>query len=258
MVRGVDGDRFGAAVDDYVAHRKGFPPETLDHLAGFGFGRSGHRVLDVGTGTGTLARQFAAAGCVATGLDVDERMLGGARRMAAADGVEVDWVCAPAEDTGLDAGCFDGVVSGQAWHWFDGHAAAAEARRLLVPGGLLAVCAFDWLPLPDTVPGVSEALVEVHNPAWDLGGIRQYETEVSAQFAGAGFELVGRFEVDVDVVYDTVSWCRRMAGSAGIVNLAPDRRAAFADELASVLAERFPGDEVVTPHRLQGFVARRP
>ena len=46
---------FGKTAEDYRHHRAGFPPELLDRLAGFGVGGPGQRLLDVGTGTGTLA-----------------------------------------------------------------------------------------------------------------------------------------------------------------------------------------------------------
>ena len=56
---GVD---FGKTADDYAAHRAGFPRALFDRLAAMGIGRSGQRLLDLGTGTGTLARGFAGGG----------------------------------------------------------------------------------------------------------------------------------------------------------------------------------------------------
>ncbi len=258
MVPGVPGDSFGAAADDYVRYRKGFPPETLDRLAEHEIGTPGQRILDLGCGTGTIARQLAARGCTAVGLDVDHRMLQAAQGMAEADGVGVDWVEAPAESTGLEAGTFDAVVAGQSWHWFDQEDAMAEVGRLLVAGGRLAVCGFDWLPLPDTVPGATEALIEVHNPAWDLGGIRNYEPTLRPLLDRTGFTVQVTFRFDMDVVYDQLAWRRRIAASAGIVNLSPDEAAAFDRDLVQMLDERFPGDEVHTPHRVWGIVATSP
>ncbi len=59
---GVAGDRFGSVADGYAAYRKGFPVETLDLLARNGVGLAGQRVVDLGCGTGTLARRLAARG----------------------------------------------------------------------------------------------------------------------------------------------------------------------------------------------------
>ncbi len=266
MVRGVPGDRFGSAADDYARHRADFPAEGLDRMVALGVGTPGHRLLDVGCGTGTLARQFATRGCEVTGCDVDPRMLDAARDLegtGSGDGQPISWMQAPAEDTGLHDDSFEAVTAAQCWHWFDGVASATEMRRVLVPGGRICVCGFDWLPLPDTVPGVTEALIQDVNPAWDLGGIRDPGPEVRTELEGAGFMLVETFSFDVDVPYAVDSWRRRIAASAGIVNLGSAEQAAFDDELAAVLADRFPGGHLadgrlIAPHRVWGSVAEAP
>ncbi|MBT3246261.1 MAG: methyltransferase domain-containing protein [Actinobacteria bacterium] len=255
---GVPGDSFGAAAADYARHRKGFPPETLDRLEAHGIGLSGQHILDLGCGTGTIARQMAARGCTVVGLDVDSRMLVAADDMALADGVEVDWVEAPAEATGLPDGSFDSIVAGQSWHWFNQDEAITEVGRLLAPNARFAVCGFDWLPLPDTVPGATEALIEAYNPAWDLGGIRNYEPSLLPLLDRVDFKVVVTFRFDLDVVYAEPAWRRRIAASAGIVNLPPEEAAAFDRDLAEMLAERFPGPEVHTPHRVWAIVATPP
>ena len=45
---------------DYAAHRPGPPARLYDLLAALGVGRPGQRLLDLGTGTGLVAREFAA------------------------------------------------------------------------------------------------------------------------------------------------------------------------------------------------------
>jgi hypothetical protein len=54
---------FGATAQDYVRHRAGFPDSLFDRLSGFGIGKPGQPVVDLGTGTGTVARGFARRGC---------------------------------------------------------------------------------------------------------------------------------------------------------------------------------------------------
>ncbi len=153
---GVD---FGKTARDYAAHRAGFPKELFDRLAAMGIGRSGQRLLDLGTGTGTLARGFARRGASVVGIDPSEPMLVEARRMARDEGVQVDYRVGRAEDIDAPDGAFDVVTAGQCWHWFDRPAAAAECMRVLVPGGALAICYFDWLPMPGNVVAATEALI---------------------------------------------------------------------------------------------------
>ena len=50
---------FGLTADDYRRHRAGFPDSFFERLEAFGVGRPGQRVVDMGTGAGTLARGFA-------------------------------------------------------------------------------------------------------------------------------------------------------------------------------------------------------
>ena len=111
------------------------------------------------------------------------------------------WHLASAEDTGLPDGSFDVASAAQCWHWFDGAAAAMEARRLLVPAGLLAIANFDWLPLPGSVSGETEALIQAHHPAWDLGGVREPLSEAITHVEELGFTVIEAWVEDVDVPY---------------------------------------------------------
>ena len=53
---------------------------------------------------------------------------------------------------------------------------AAEARRLVVPGGALLICHLSYLALPDNVCSATEAPVLERNPAWSLAGETGLET----------------------------------------------------------------------------------
>jgi SAM-dependent methyltransferase len=70
---------------------------------------------------------------------------------------EVDVRVGTAEATGLPDASADLVAVGQAWHWFDEPAAAAEVARVLRPGGTLAVIwnerdlGVDWLERYDAI-----------------------------------------------------------------------------------------------------------
>ena len=99
---------------DYGAHRAGFPDALYDRLAGFGVGMPGQRLLDLGTGV--LGRGFALRGCTVTGLDPSDNLIAEAQRLDGVAGVEIDYVTATAEETGLSADTFDAVTAGQCWH----------------------------------------------------------------------------------------------------------------------------------------------
>src|SRR5262245_36599729 len=110
---------FGKTASDYAKHRVGFPDRFFERLFDQGIVAKGERVLDLGTGTGTIARGLAKRGCAVTALDPSEAMLEQARTLDRDAGVTVRYMSARAEQTGLPDGCLDVVAAGQCWHWFD-------------------------------------------------------------------------------------------------------------------------------------------
>lgn len=65
---------FGLTSKDYARHRAGFPDSLFERLATFGVGIKGQSVVDLGTGTGSLARGFARRDCRVIGIDPAEEM----------------------------------------------------------------------------------------------------------------------------------------------------------------------------------------
>jgi SAM-dependent methyltransferase len=251
---------FGKTAADYGKHRQGFPDSLFDRLAAdFGIGAPGQRLVDVGTGTGTLARGFAARGCEVVGIDPSEPMLDEARRLADHAGPSaLSFRVGTAEHTGIDDGWADVFTAGQCWHWFDRPAAAAEARRVLKQGGRIAICHFDWLPLPGSVVEASEQLIVKYTPGWPSAGLGMYPPW-TLDLAGAGFTAMESFSYDVDALYTHESWRGRIRASAGIAaSLPPERVEAFDAEHAALLADRFPGDPLHCPHRVWALVAVKP
>ena len=241
---------FGRTADDYARHRAGFPERLFEHLLGQGMVPAGARLLDLGTGTGTLARGFARRGLAVTGLDPAAAMLEQARRLDRAAGVRVDYVLARAEATGLPDAGFDVVSAGQCWHWFERARAAAEARRLLRPGGRVVIAHFDWLPLAGNVVEATERLIRQHNPGWALGGGNGLHPACLADLALAGFTALETFSFDQAVSYSHAAWRGRIRASAGIAaSLEGDAVARFDAEHARMLRRTFPGEPLSVPHR---------
>jgi SAM-dependent methyltransferase len=121
---------FGANADQYDRARPSYPAALVERVLATS---PGSRVLDVGCGTGIVARLFQAAGAEVLGVDPDERMAARAR----AHGLEVE--VARIEDWDPAGRQFDAAVAGQAWHWVDPAAGARQVARALAPGGRLAV-----------------------------------------------------------------------------------------------------------------------
>jgi SAM-dependent methyltransferase len=248
---------FGRVAADYAAYRAGFPDELFSRLEAMGVGLAGQRVLDLGTGTGALARVFARRACAVTGLDPAPALLDEARRLDAEAGVDVSYRVGRAEDTGLQAGGWDVVAAGQCWHWFDRRGAAEEVRRLLVPGGALVICHMDYLVQPGNVSAASEELILEHNPAWAMSG----GTGIHADWTRdvTGFTGLETFSFDVSIPFAHEAWRGRMRTCNGVGASLPDPVVAdFDAALARLLAERFPDEPLVVPHRVWALIARAP
>ena len=250
---------FGLTAEDYGRFRAGFPASLFDRLEAGDVIAPGLRVLDLGTGTGSLGRGFARRGCRVVGLDLSQDLIAEARAQDAAAGLASAYLAGSAERVGLADGAFDIVAAGQCWHWFDRPAAAREARRLLKPGGRLVIAHFDWIPLAGNLVAATEDLIRAHNPDWAFGGGTGLHADWLADATGAGFEQIETFSFDAAVAYSHEAWRGRIRASAGVgASLPPARVAAFDEALAALLAERFPDDPQAVPHRVFCLTARAP
>ena len=126
---------FGAGAAAYERARPGYPAAAVDFVcSAFSLG-AGSRVLDVGAGTGKLTRAFVdRVGSVVAIEPLDGMRAELERVVPSAVALPGFAESLPVEDAGAGA-----VVSGEAFHWFDLEPALAEFRRVLAPGGGLAV-----------------------------------------------------------------------------------------------------------------------
>ena len=250
---------FGKTAQDYDKYRAGFPDAFFQRLQDHGAVVAGQRVLDLGTGTGNVARGLMARGCRVTGLDPSRKLLNVAASHNGARARGVDYVQGVSEQTGLRTSSFDAVIAGQCWHWFDRPRAALEVRRVLKPGGMIIIGHFDWLPMPGNVVDATEQLILKHNRRWSMSGGRGLYPQWLTDVAIAGFADIESWTFDVVVPYGHEAWRGRIRASNGVgVTLSPKKVAAFDEEHRRMLAERFPKEPLDVPHRVFVVTARSP
>lgn len=220
---------FGTDATRYDRTRPRYPAALVDRLAG----TQPLDILDVGCGTGIVARQLRAAGCRVLGVDVDPRMADLARR----DGTEVE--VAAFESWDPAGRTFDAIVSGQTWHWLDADAAAAVAARALRPGGRLAV----FWNVPELPPALTRALAAVYRRvAPDAPFQLDAKTTAADAYdtlltrAADGMRTAGAFDAPQrwnhawEHSYTRDAWLDQMPTHGSLTRLAPE-------QVAEVLAE---------------------
>jgi SAM-dependent methyltransferase len=122
----------------YARGRLPYPPELADtlreqlELDGTG------RLLDAGSGPGSLALLLAPLFAEVVGIDADAEMVAEAGREARRLGVRnATWLHLRAEELPAALGTFRAVAFAQSFHWMDRPRVAAAVFAMLEPGGTL-------------------------------------------------------------------------------------------------------------------------
>jgi SAM-dependent methyltransferase len=244
---------WGRTSGDYAQYRPGPPTSLYDKLRAHDVGLPGQRILDLGTGTGVLAREFARRGCRAAGIDVSREQIDAAKELAVAEKLAVDFRVAPAEEPPFDDASFDVATANQCWLYFDLERVIPELRRVLAPRGLLAVTHFSFLPRLDPIARASEELVLRANPDWS-GADWHGKIPARPGWSRDAFELRAMFWYDEPVPFTRESWRGRIRALRGIgASLAPDEVRAFDERHAELLARIAPPEFTVL-HRIDAHV----
>lgn len=249
---------FGRTAQEYRRYRAGFPSDFFEALSARDWIAPGEAALDIGTGTGTVARGLAERGLSVVAMDPATALLEQARALDAEAGVTVEYREGRAEAIAANDASFDLVTAGQCWHWFDRSAAATEVVRVLKPGGRIVIAHFDWLPLADNVVAATEALIRRYNPAWTMSGGTGLYPQWLTDLANTGFTDLETFSFDLSQPYSPEAWRGRIKASAGIkASLDTEAIERFDRELEGILEDRFPGDPLAIPHRVWAVSGRR-
>lgn len=240
----VDPSIGGKTSRDYDRFRPGPPDSFYDRLLALGIGESRQSILDLGTGTGLLARQFARQGARVSGIDISDGQIAMARQAAAREGLQVDYAVASAELLPFSDRRFDVLTANQCWMYFDLEKAIPEVCRVLKPGGVLLVSHFSFMPGLDEIVRASEQLVLQHNPDW---GGADWDGHLPAEprWSTRAFELTDFFFYDEEIPFTRESWRGRMRALRGIAaSLTAEHVEDFDREhdrlLRSLGAESFP------------------
>jgi len=122
---------FSRGADVYAAVRPSYPVAAIDYM----LPNDARTVLDLAAGTGKLTTLLNQRNLNVIAVDQSVEMLAQLRQSLPQVAVHQG----TAEQIPLPSASLDAVIVGQAWHWFDEPAAAAEIARVLRPGGTLSI-----------------------------------------------------------------------------------------------------------------------
>ncbi|HEV7204364.1 MAG TPA: methyltransferase domain-containing protein [Jatrophihabitans sp.] len=220
-------ESFGAVARAYDRARPAYPEALILDLAM----RGPRDVLDVGCGTGKAARLLAARGLRVLGVEIDRGMAAVARE----HGIDVEVTGFESWD---DAGRrFDLITCGQAWHWIDPEAGAAKARRLLRPGGALALF-WNLHELDPAVRSALDATYAEHAPDLPAGERHHSGAHVEKYVGGlqrAGFGDVAVRDYSWQRIYRRDEWLDLVATYSNHALLPDERRDALLAAIGGVV-----------------------
>ena len=140
-------DHFSRQAAAYSRYRPGYPPALIEFVVA----QAPRRGLAVDCATGNGQAAVALAAHFEAVLAVD----GSPSQLARAEGhPRVHYAAALAEGLPVRAGSVDLVAAAQAAHWFRFERFHAECRRVLAPGGVIAVWTYEKFRVDDAIDAV--------------------------------------------------------------------------------------------------------
>lgn len=241
---------FGNTATEYERYRARYPSALFDRLEALGVGTENQRVLDLGTGTGFLARGLSQRGSSVIGVDIDRELLAVARRTSSEPVDNTGYIWARAEQIPIRESSVDVVIAGQCWHWFDRDRVCSEVQRVVVSGGTVVITHFDWLPRDGNVVAETEQLILDWNFDWPGAGGNGFYPDWTRDLSDTGFQNIETFSFETIIEYSHEAWRGRIRASTGVGgSLSDDEIREFDEQLDELLKSSFPDEPLEIPHR---------
>jgi ubiquinone/menaquinone biosynthesis C-methylase UbiE len=154
-------DLFGTQATDYAQYRPRYPKALFEYLASLT--KEHELAWDCGTGNGQAAVELARFYKSVRATDPSEKQLANAEKNS-----RITYWQAPAEKSPLGDHSADLVTVAQAFHWFQHEQFFHEVKRVLKPGGAVAVWGYNLCQIsPEIDELVQELYEDILGPYWE-------------------------------------------------------------------------------------------
>ena len=153
-------DHFSAHAQHYAKYRPHYPQELFEHLAAVT--PAHERAWDCATGNGQAAHGLTPFFARIIATDPSESQIENATGHE-----KITYRVATADKTDIEPGSIDLVTVAQALHWFDLDGFYREVKRVLKPGGVLAVWCYNLLEVsPEIDRQIGNFYENIVGPYW--------------------------------------------------------------------------------------------
>jgi SAM-dependent methyltransferase len=191
-------------------------------------------VLDVGCGTGELARRLAPRVERVDAVDFSAGMLELGKSLAADNARNITWILGAVEDIAPD-GPYALITAGESLHWMDWDVVLPRFASILTPNGVLAIAGRTWNNHP-VLWDRELPIIEKHSPVKDyipydtIDGLRQRHL----------FDLMGERRFGPEPWWPTIDEyleCRHSQRGLSRTHMGESAAAAFDAKLRIVLED---------------------
>lgn len=206
---------WGRVSEKYGKYRDIYPEEFYKKIVDLGLCTKGQKVLDLGTGTGVLPRNLYQYGAQFVGADISENQIKEAQRLSEENGMDIQYVCASAENMDFADETFDTVTACQCFMYFDKNIVLPKIHRILKENGHFAILFMAWLPDESEIARKSEDLVLKYNPAWTGANMQRSIPNLPKEGSDL-FSVENAIGFDIDIPFTRETWHGRMVACRGI------------------------------------------
>jgi SAM-dependent methyltransferase len=243
-------DSFGHDAAQYDRARPSYPSELFDDL----LPDKRCTVVDVGCGTGIVARLLLERGCSVIGVEPDARMAD----VAQGHGLSVE--VSTFEEWDSQGRTFDVLTAGQSWHWVNPTLGSEKAASVLRSGGRFGVF---WNGLRHD-PAVTRGFERIYSriaphllvDSVALGTARPSGNPDEPAFAAVGtFTRLERRSYSWERSYTTSAWLDELPTHSGHRTLPPKVLVSLLEEVGELIEAL--GGAIVVDYTTAGLFGER-